>query len=179
MFAQRCVVVYNVAMNRLQNIEERLNKYVDKTNTCWNWTRDVYNYGYGKLSIGRGKQTRAHRYVYIKQFGEIPEGMNVLHKCDNPRCVNPSHLFLGTQKDNVIDMMSRGRGGYKTFFGENHANSKLTMEKASEIRDMYKTGRYFQREIGERFGISQAVVSKIIMGTSWTRNGSEVVKIKR
>lgn len=161
---------------RLQTVEERINKYINKTDTCWLWTQDVYNYGYGKLSIGKGKQVRAHRYMYEKYKGTIPNNMNVLHTCDNPRCCNPEHLFLGSQEDNVKDMMDKSRGGYKTFHGDNHPMRKIDMAKAEEIRALWAKGGLYQREIGERFGVSQAVVSKIIKGELWTKNGTTLVK---
>ena len=162
-------------MKRLQTIDERLESYVKKTESCWLWTRDFYNYGYGRLAIGHGKQMRAHRYVYIKEFGEIPDGMNVLHKCDTPACVNPDHLYLGTQKDNVRDMMKRKRGGYKVFCGESHWNRKLDMEKVELIKKLWQEGRLFQREIAEKVGVSQQVISKVVNGKAWTKNGSQVI----
>lgn len=161
---------------RLQTVEERFMEYVTKTDTCWLWTGYKGNYGYGKVTNEIGKQVRAHRYMYEKHKGTIPAGMNVLHTCDVTACINPDHLFLGTQKDNVKDMMKKGRGGYKTFYGESHPMSKLTMEKAEQIRDLYSLGNLYQREIGERFGVSQAVVSKIIKGELWTKNGTTLVK---
>lgn len=173
--------MYNKAMKkrRLQTIEARLNAYLDKTGECWLWTKNTYNYGYGKLSIGRSKQVRAHRYMYEKYKGEIPQGMNVLHTCDNPRCCNPKHLFLGNQKANMSDAKEKGRIGYRTFYGENHANSKITMEIANKIRELYKSGNYYQRELGEIFGVSQPVVSRIILNIGWLKNGEESVKINK
>lgn len=154
-------------MKRLQTIEDRLNSYIDKTGDCWVWTRDTYNYGYGKLSIGKSKQIRAHRYMYEKTYGEIPKGMNVLHKCDNPKCVKPEHLFLGTQKDNVSDMMRKGRGGYRSFKGEEHVNSKLKDVDIIKIKDLWNSGLFLQREIAEQMGVSQQVISKIVNGVTW------------
>jgi len=104
--------------------------------------------------------------------------MNVLHTCDNPRCCNPEHLFLGNQKDNMIDAREKGRIGYKTFYGEDHKNSKITMEQANQIREMYNSGKYYQKEIAKIFGISQPVVSKIILGLSYTKNGTKLVTLE-
>lgn len=164
---------------RLQTIEARLNAYINKTGTCWLWTKDTYDYGYGKLSIGKGKQVRVHRYMYEKYKGEIPNGMNVLHTCDNPRCCNPDHLFLGTQKDNMVDAKAKDRIGYKIYYGDDHPNAKITLEIADKIRELYKSGKYYQQEIGKMYGISQAVVSKIILNIAWTKKGEKLVTIDK
>lgn len=162
-------------MKRLRKIEERIKEYIDKSGKCWVWTKDKYNYGYGKISIGEGKQMRAHRFMYIKEFGDIPESMNVLHKCDNPSCVNPNHLYLGTQKDNVVDMMSKNRGGYKKFCGESHHNSKLTRKEVNEIKTLWNSGKLFQKDIANKFGISQQVVSKIVNNKAWLEDGEHII----
>lgn len=154
-------------MKRLQTIDERLENYVDKTGDCWIWTKNTYKYGYGRLSIGKSKQIRAHRYMYEKTYGVIPNGMNVLHSCDNPRCIKPEHLFLGTQKDNVTDMMKKRRGGYKSFKGEEHSNSKLKDTDIIKIKEMWSSGLFLQREIAKELGISQQVISKIVNGIAW------------
>lgn len=171
-------IIYNVAMKkrRLQTIEQRLNTYIDKTNTCWLWIQDVYKYGYGKLSVGRGKQVRAHRYMYEKYKGKIPDGMNVLHTCDTPRCCNPDHLFLGTQIDNMRDASEKNRIGYKTFYGATNPNSKITEKQVEEIKELYKSGKFYQREIGEKYNMSQASISKILLGLTYTKKGSKLVK---
>lgn len=165
-------IVYNIGMKRLQTLEDRLNKYVRRTPSCWIWTQDVYNYGYGKLSVGKGKQRRAHRVMYELTCGEIPKGMNVLHKCDNPRCVNPEHLFLGTQQDNVNDMMKKKRGGYKTFYGENHGNAKLTWEQVDKMRELWQLKQHSQFQLADMYGITQQVVSKVVNYKAWVKRSN-------
>ena len=92
------------------SVEDRFHsKYIkDESTGCWNWEAALSSFGYGLLNINR-IITRAHRYSYELHTGVIPEGVLVLHECDNRKCVNPEHLFLGTQKDNMIDMCSKGR----------------------------------------------------------------------
>ena len=85
---------------------------------CWNWTRPLLNKRYGAASEG-GKSVSSHRLSYRVFIGKIPDGLCVLHSCDNPRCVNPNHLFLGTQEDNILDMRSKGRANP---FGRNKRN---------------------------------------------------------
>ncbi len=90
---------------------ERFFQKVSKTDNCWLWLANKDNDGYGRIKI-KGKTLLAHRVSWNIHFGQIPEEMNVLHRCDNPPCVNPLHLFLGTVLDNVRDRDSKGRNGY-------------------------------------------------------------------
>jgi len=96
---------------------------VDKSGDCWEWTGYRERYGYGRVSmvaIGMSNKVLAHRAAWILTHGEIPSGMNICHTCDNPICVNPSHLFLGTHQDNMRDRDSKGRGVVPDNRGENH-----------------------------------------------------------
>ena len=90
--------------------EERFWGKVDKTDGCWLWTAGTNINGYGRLSVNR-IAILAHRYSWALHNGEIPKGMCVMHKCDNPPCVNPDHLEMGSQQDNLKDMLSKGRHG--------------------------------------------------------------------
>jgi len=95
---------------KITPIMERFMSKVQKTDDCWIWIGSHNNHGYGKMMYPRkGEFIYAHRLSYILHKGEIPDGLLVLHKCDNPLCVNPSHLFLGTQLDNVHDAIHKGR----------------------------------------------------------------------
>lgn len=91
-----------------QEIIESFWSKVDKTETCWLWTKSKYRHGYGCF-CAMGTRHKAHRVSYEIAYGKIKDGLFVCHKCDNPSCVNPDHLFLGTHKDNALDMVNKGR----------------------------------------------------------------------
>lgn len=134
---------------------------------CWLWTASTVN-GYGVLRW-RGKMAKAHRVVYELAHGPIPghtsyHGMCVCHTCDTPDCVNPAHLFLGTNADNAADRDAKGRR--RAPRGELHVSAKLTDDQVREIRAL--RGRASQRVIADRFGVSDVLVSKIQLRKVWT-----------
>lgn len=126
---------------------------------CWEWQRGRVAQGYGRLSIGKG-EVRAHRYAYEMAFGEIPDGMMVCHRCDNPPCCNPNHLFLGTAGDNVADMVAKRRHMY----GEGHHKAKLSDDQVRAIR----TDQRRQVEIADDYGVTQGLVGMIKRREVWT-----------
>lgn len=136
-----------------------------KNSKCWVWSRGTDVGGYGKFKINC-KQHKTHRMSYQIFVGEIPKGKFVLHKCDNPPCCNPKHLFIGSQADNVKDRDNKNRGYDRR--GEKHPQSKLTEEDIREIRRLYSTGYYYQKDLGKAFGITQAIVSKIHKRQIWS-----------
>ena len=135
---------------------------VTKTDKCWLW-QGANIKGYGKLGIG-GQSYLAHRLSYMWNVGPIPDGLNVLHTCDTPPCVLPSHLFLGTQGDNLRDAASKGRTWRPQ--GEIHGRSKLNDESIKEIRYLGRKG-YSHRKIGKIFGIHNVTVGRILSGKAW------------
>lgn len=169
----------------------RLNHHV--MNDCWYFTGYRNKNGYGQLRF-YGKVTTAHRVAWILTFGEIPNGLGVLHKCDHPACCNASHLFLGTPQDNMQDCiakgrlntpsgeksgphnhpekMSRGDSHYsrthpeKLARGERHANAKLTESDVTEIRHLHVIG-IMRSELAHRFHISISTIRNITIKKSW------------
>jgi hypothetical protein len=105
----------------------------------------------------------AHRVSYELYNGQIPEGMHVLHKCDVPLCVNPKHLFLGSNADNVRDKINKNRHT----FGEKNGRAKLSKSDVNLIRELYALGVMTQVEIGKKFCIAQGNISKICSGSLW------------
>ena len=142
-------------------------KKTNDQNQCWLWTAYRNALGYGVVRW-MNKTSLAHRVAWIINFGDVPEGLLVCHTCDNPPCNNPSHLFLGTNEDNMNDMISKGRQAGAP--RESNSKHKLNEWQVEEIRRRYG----FQGINGERqvdlakeFGIGQAQVSSIVRGKSW------------
>ena len=138
-------------------------------NECWNWIGGIVKRGYGSFGIrcddNKIRMKYAHRIAWEYCNGKIPIGMNVLHHCDNPRCVNPTHLFLGTHSDNMVDMHSKSRGG--NLVGEKSNLSKLSEKDVLKIRNYYKDKKYNQYELAFIFNVSQACISDIVNRKTW------------
>ena len=154
----------------VQGDEARFWAYVQKLSEenggCWVWTGTITQSGYGRHHIHRnGKEfgIRAHVYSWQLYIGRpIPKSMVVCHKCDKPYCVNPDHLYIGTNDDNSKDMVAKGRSAR----GEKNCKAKTTAEEVKEIRYLYKKG-YSYKEIGELYSLSRRNTSKIIRRTIW------------
>lgn len=131
---------------------------------CWEWQGQTDKGGYGTISIN-DRNKRAHRMSYELAYGELPAELDVLHTCDNPTCVNPSHLFLGTDVDNMRDKVAKDR----QCKGESHGMSKLTEEQVLEIRRRYK--RYAKVDntvtLAREFGVHQSRIFDIVNRKKW------------
>lgn len=131
---------------------------------CWEWTGNkVGGTGYGQVYV-KSKCLRAHRAIYEMLVGPIPDGLCVLHKCDNPPCVNPKHLFIGTVSDNQQDMMRKDR----CIHGERHHKAKLNESDVLEMKRMRQAGTSYP-EIGRLFKVSKVAARNAIIGKSWKR----------
>ena len=149
----------------MRTLEERFWSRVDKTSDCWEWKGYIKNTGYGQFFF-KGKQTGSHRVCWELIFGVIPDGVYVLHHCDNRTCVRPDHLWLGTQADNLADMVEKGRSAY----GETNGNSKLVADEVITIRGLSAKGKT-GRSLARLFGISESMISKIILQKHWVLTG--------
>ena len=142
---------------------------VNEETGCWEW-QGCKRSGYGRTIIGsRTDGTRrtecTHRISYMLNYGEIPKGMEVCHKCDNPSCINPDHLFLGTYKDNAMDCLNKGR--MFTQIGEEHASSKLTEEIVKNARIEYSKGNISSRELAKKYNVSRKTMWDALTGKTW------------
>lgn len=133
---------------------------------CWLWKGSIYSSGYGILKH-RQKRYGAHRLSYQFNVGPIPDGILVCHRCDNPPCVNPRHLFLGTVKDNADDCVAKGRHSH----GERHPDSKLTESDVIEIRRRYVPRAYGSPNsipgLATSFGVSIDTIWNVIHRKGW------------
>lgn len=142
---------------------------VQKSESCWEWTRATTPTGYGIFVFG--KDQRAHRVSWVFTHGSIPDGMRVLHRCDNRKCVNPDHLFLGTQADNNADMVAKGRHWTRTkpeiiVRGEDKPNCKLNDASVRAIRADRVAGESIHA-LARRFGVSRNTVKAVLAWTTW------------
>jgi len=145
-----------------RSLSHRLWKKTDRTETCWVWRGGLTQAGYGTISLER-KRLLVHRVSYELARGPISDGLHVLHHCDNPPCLNPDHLFLGTQQDNVADRVSKGR----TAAGERQHLAKLTEDQVREIRRLWQQGGVSMAEMGRRFGVTVTPIWQILSGKTW------------
>jgi hypothetical protein len=156
---------------------------------CTEWAAHRSPQGYGRLAVD-GAQLRAHRFAWELMRGPIPDGLQVLHRCDNRACVNVEHLFLGTQKDNIVDMIAKGRDarGDKNGArsrperlprGEAHGRAKLSAEDVMEIRSRCAGGESHSA-LAMRFGVGRATIGLIHRRQRWTHlleDGSDVREV--
>lgn len=142
------------------NFYDRL--FMEPNSGCWLWEGPINQHGYAKARMGGSRSSPkvfVHRWIHERTTGKIPNGLFVCHKCDVPSCVNPGHLFVGTNKDNVLDMNRKGRQSV----GEHRPMSKLTEQNIKDIRDSTDT----LRALGERFGVAHSVIARIKQRKKW------------
>jgi len=153
----------------MKTLAQRFWEKVVKTDFCWVWAARLDPQGYGRFRV-LDKMQKASRVAWELTHGSIPKGEGahgicVCHKCDNPKCVNPDHLFLGTHKENMEDCKSKGRYKNTPQIGMSAKNAKLTDLQVYEIRLLAGTMR--QIDIAKRYNINQPTVSRIILRQSW------------
>jgi hypothetical protein len=165
-------------MAKFEPLYVRFWKHVDKTSECWMWTGTHTTDGYGLVRVQSPKRTNlvAHRVAWELTYGPIPASRHVLHRCDNPPCVRPDHLFLGDNAANVADRVSKGRS--RGARGERNHKAKLTIEQVREIRVAYIPAPIGHPRKGdpprsisilaERYGVTRSTIYHIVRGWNWT-----------
>jgi hypothetical protein len=130
---------------------------------CWEWQRSLAPNGYGRFGVGGRKDGMgyAHRVSWSLFRGEIPKGLCVLHRCDNRKCVNPKHLFVGTLGDNNRDCVAKGRNSR----GSDRPNAKLDLNKAHQIRKKYRTVSI--DKLADEYGVSRNAIFQVASGRTW------------
>ena len=145
----------------MKTLQERFEAKFTKGDGCWEWTAFKDQCGYGRFSFA-GRSASAHRVAYQMYVDEIPDGLCVLHRCDNRRCVNPTHLFLGTNTDNIHDCMNKGR----SMHGEKNSQARLTERQVKAIRARRNDGA-LTADLAKEFGVSGATIYKIAHYLRW------------
>lgn len=149
---------------RRWSLQQRLDYWTDKSagpDACWPWQGTIHHLGYGVTGY-RGRQWRAHRLSWAATKGPIPPGMLVLHSCDNPPCVNPAHLWLGTHRDNSADCVAKGRN--TRVLGEQHGIAKLTEKQVREILVDPRS----HSATAATYAVNPSLIYQIRMGKIWT-----------
>ena len=147
----------------LQRIEKKIHRG-NNSDDCWLYGDSPCKAIYPVIKLN-AKNVRVHRVMYELTYGPIPDGYDVLHKCDVPRCCNPSHLFLGKDADNIRDCISKGRANRTR--GEEHYRAKLTESIVKEIRARYTGCRGEQSAFAREYGVSTGTIRFIVMGITW------------
>ena len=151
-------------MNIEQKDIDRFWSKVDKNGECWNWIAYKCK-GYGKIRI-KDKSWLAPRVSWVLENGIIPEGMCICHHCDNPACVNPAHLFLGTYKDNMRDAVKKGRMADQK--GEANGKAKLTEKQVLAIREEYENMVIKNKsKLARKYGVDQTTIHNIVNRITW------------
>jgi hypothetical protein len=151
------------SQSRTRPLIDRFWEKIDKGGDCWLWTGSLNGNGYGQIKHGVGRPRLAHRIAWELAHGPIPPGVAVLHRCDNPACVRHGHLFLGTQLDNVADMLTKRRQAH----GRSFPHAKLSDSAARSIRERYAAGGTTHRALAAEFGVDRSQVSLAIGRQSW------------
>lgn len=145
-------------------------RHVRTGSGCWEWTGATDRAGYGVFRIDGRKMTRAHRYSFTLNVGPIPEGLEICHRCDNPPCVRPDHLFTGTALQNRHDAMAKGRHPH----GDSHGRRRIDATSARAIRERFAVGGLTYQAAADELGVTIATAHRILRGRTWREAGGPI-----
>lgn len=166
------VITMEIGVELIERFHEKWS--LNSMTGCWEWIGATAGRGYGFIKRpGERKQIYAHRLSWLIHYGEIKDGLHVCHVCDNARCVKPSHLFLGTSKDNMQDMKAKDRH----LPGSRNGNAKLSDDKVMQIFNLANQG-VSQGEIGRIYGVAQSTVWKILRGQRYANVSRAIEAVK-
>lgn len=153
---------------RHRTLADRLWAKIDRRgpNECWPWLGYLNPAGYGVIGRRDRGTKLVHRLIYELVHGPLPSHLACCHRCDNPPCCNPAHLFAGTHKVNMMDKQRKGR----QVNGSRHGSARLTEDEVAQIRRRYTAGGVLQRELAAEFGVTQSAISLVISGTNWRQS---------
>jgi hypothetical protein len=157
------------------SVMESFESFFDKGNPdeCWPWNGGRYPQGYGSFGYSgydgkKSRNARAHRMSYELYKGSIPDGMEVCHSCDNPPCVNPNHLWLGTRQQNAIDASQKGRLPGNGLFGEKQSRAILTEAIVLSLRSRHANGGITFTKLAREFGVTPVAIRSAVIGKTWS-----------
>ena len=153
----------------------RFNAYVNKSQGCWEWTAALTDVGYGMFNFSAKEKIGAHVYAWEAAHGmKVPQGKVIAHHCDNRKCVNPSHLYAATRRQNTGDMIRRGRN----IKDGTPVTATLTKGQVLEIRDRHNEGET-QTALAKEFSVSQSAISNVVHGKTWSHLDAQMVNSMR
>lgn len=147
-----------------RKLREKLSENSRQNGDCIEWTASTDGRGYGAFKL-HNQRWRAHRVAYELNVAPIPEGLCIIHLCDNKRCINPHHLAAATHEANMADMKMKERAAH----GSKHPKAKLSSEDVAKIRELASRGAY-HLDLAEQFGVSRPTITKVINGTAYSRD---------
>jgi hypothetical protein len=159
-------VEYLASQGLSKNFPQRFWRKVSKTESCWIWTGNKSSGRYGEINkFGGHHLIKSHRASWILHYGPIPEGYSVCHRCDNPACVRPDHLWIGTHDQNMKDMVSKGRS--RGLSGERHNLAKLNQDAVAYIRKHHNPQKRIGGMLARKFGVTRHTICSVFHNKSW------------
>lgn len=170
-YVPKGLTLESLPIKDLNKTKTKFFKRINKSDSCWFWVGAIDtspSNHYGLFSIKEGCRVRAHRFSYLIHKGNIPDGQVVRHTCDVQHCVNPDHLILGSQRENVLDAKERGRLLTGSSNSSKKKNNKLTKELVLEIRLRYSAEKKSHQKLADEYGVTRSVMSHVLRGDIWS-----------